>query len=108
MLVRIGRIGGWTPVFDLMKPASCTLRTSSFAPVLRLSERHWRLAQSFPVEDDVRILRFERASYRFVEGFAANLDVRRRAEPIENPRTGLTAMGNMPNEEKMLVAASVA
>jgi hypothetical protein len=91
-----------------MKPASGTLRASAFAPVLRLSERHWRLLQSFPVEDDVRILRFERASYRFVEGFAADLDVRRCAEPIENPRSGLPAMGNMLNQQKMLVAASVA
>jgi hypothetical protein len=70
-----------------MKPASGSLRTSSFAPVLRLSERRGRLSQSFPVEDNVRILHFERASYAFVEGFAANLDVRRCAEAIENPRS---------------------
>lgn len=78
-------------------------------PSLDVDWRRLNRHQPRPVESQIRILRFDRLPDFFRERLASDLDLRRRPEPEENPRTRLLRAIRRGLEQVVrLVAALVA
>ena len=79
------------------------------APGFGLRRRKRRSPNRVPIELDAGILRFKPSPHLFVEWFAADSDVRRRAVPVEDAVLQLAApVGDGMDEGHVLVAALVA
>src|SRR6185436_19937732 len=79
------------------------LLPAPFTPALRVGRGNRRLDDLAPVEDDAGILLLERAAHALVERLASDLDVGRRAEPVQHARARLAAtVGRGFDEIEML------
>jgi hypothetical protein len=84
---------------------------STLAPALDVGRgrRHRCVDELLPIERNAWILRFERTLRRRIEWSSSHLHVRRRAEPVENALTRLSAaVRGRLNERNLLVAPPIA
>jgi hypothetical protein len=84
------------------------IRASALAPEFGIGGRNRRRNDLLPVEADVRILRFERAPHRFVEGLAADSDVGRSPVKVQKAGMRLAAPIRRLEEIEVFIPALVA
>jgi len=113
VLARLPRLGRLVCDVDICRNrgvlSSRAFGSTALAPLVGIRGRNRSLEDRWPVERDVRILRFERAADTFVERLAPDPHIRRRPKPVQHTRPHFAApVCRWLHEIEILVAAFVA